>query len=64
MRTRLAQLRYQWRRIPLRTQMGLLIAVVAVAGLAWQHYSSVETTTKVVRLSCSVSEPTAPRLIN
>jgi hypothetical protein len=25
--------------------MGLLIAVVAVAGLAWQHYSSVETTT-------------------
>jgi len=44
-RTRLAQLRYQWRRIPLRTQMGLLIAVVAVAGLAWQHYSSVETTT-------------------
>ena len=43
MRTRLAQLRYQWRRIPLRTQMGLLIAVVAIAGLAWQHYSNVET---------------------
>ena len=43
MRTRLAQLRYQWRRIPLRTRMGLLIAVVAIAGLAWQHYSSVET---------------------
>ncbi len=44
MRTRLAQLRYQWRRIPLRTRMGLLIAVVAIAGLAWQHFSSVETT--------------------
>jgi hypothetical protein len=43
-RTRLAQLRYQWRRIPLRTRMGLLIAVVAIAGLAWQHFSSVETT--------------------
>ncbi|MDQ1716439.1 MAG: hypothetical protein QOE89_392 [Pseudonocardiales bacterium] len=43
MRTRLAQLRYQWRRIPLRTRMGLLIAVVAIAGLAWQHNSSVET---------------------
>ena len=44
MKARLAQLRYQWRRIPLRTRMGLLIAVVAIAGLAWQHYSSVETT--------------------
>ena len=43
MKARLAQLRYQWRRIPLRTRMGLLIAVVAIAGLAWQHYSSVET---------------------
>ncbi|QNJ89958.1 hypothetical protein HZU40_00415 (plasmid) [Mycolicibacterium fluoranthenivorans] len=43
MRTRLAQLRYHWRRIPLRTRMGLLIAVVAIAGLAWQHNSTVET---------------------
>jgi hypothetical protein len=43
MKARLARLRYQWRRIPLRTRMGLLIAVVAIAGLAWQHYSSVET---------------------
>lgn len=43
MKARLAQLRYQWRRVPLRTRMGLLIAVVAIAGLAWQHYSSVET---------------------
>ena len=43
MRTRLAQLRYQWRRIPLRTRMGLLIAVVAIAGLAWQHNSGGET---------------------
>ncbi len=43
MRTRLAQLRYQWRRIPLRTRMGLLIAAVAIAGLAWQHNSTVET---------------------
>jgi hypothetical protein len=42
-RTRLAQLHYQWHRIPLRTRMGLLIAVVAIAGLAWQHYSNVET---------------------
>jgi hypothetical protein len=43
MKARLARLRHQWRRIPLRTRMGLLIAVVAIAGLAWQHYSSVET---------------------
>lgn len=43
MRARLGQLRYQWRRIPLRTRMGLLIAVVAIAGLAWQHNSGVET---------------------
>lgn len=43
MRTQLAQLRHQWRRIPLRTRMGLLIAVVAIAGLAWQHNTSSET---------------------
>lgn len=43
MRTRLAQLRHQWRRIALRTRMGLLIAVVAIAGLAWQHNSDSET---------------------
>jgi hypothetical protein len=42
-RTRLAQLRYQWRRIPLRTRMGLLIAAVAIAGLAWQNDSTSET---------------------
>lgn len=33
-------LRYRWRRIPQRTRMGLLIAVVAIAGLAWQHYAA------------------------
>lgn len=43
MRTRLAKLRHQWRRIPLRNRMGLLIAVVAIAGLAWQHNSTSET---------------------
>lgn len=40
MRVRLAMLRYRWRRIPQRTRMGLFIAVVAIAGLAWQHQSS------------------------
>ncbi|OFJ51857.1 hypothetical protein BEL07_20570 [Mycolicibacterium grossiae] len=40
MRARLAMLRYRWRRIPQRTRMGLFIAVVAIAGLAWQHQSS------------------------
>ena len=49
MRARVAQLRYQWRRIPARTRMGLLIAMVAIAGLAWQHYSSVETQTAATR---------------
>lgn len=38
MRTQLAQLRHRWSRIPLRARMGLLVAVVAIAGLAWQHH--------------------------
>lgn len=45
MRARLAMLRYRWRRIPQRTRMGLLIAVIAIAGLAWQHHSSSEVDT-------------------
>ncbi len=40
MSARLAMLRYRWRRIPQRTRMGLLIAVIAIAGLAWQHNTS------------------------
>ncbi|MCB1288745.1 MAG: hypothetical protein KDB47_13815 [Mycobacterium sp.] len=39
MRQRWAMLRYRWRRIPMRTRMGALIAVVAIAGLTWQYYS-------------------------
>lgn len=44
MRQRIAYLRYQWRRIPARTRMGAVIAVMAVAGLAWQHHTDVTET--------------------
>lgn len=44
MRQRIAYLRYQWRRIPARTRMGAIIAVMAVAGLAWQHHNDVTET--------------------
>ena len=43
MRARLRQLGLQWRRIPLRTRIGVLIAAVAIAGLAWQHYNRADT---------------------
>ena len=33
------QLRYRWRRIPMRTRMGALIAIIAIAGLTWQYYT-------------------------
>lgn len=39
MRAQLAQLRHRWRQIPTRARMGVVVAVVAIAGLAWQHYS-------------------------
>lgn len=36
------QLRIWLRRIPSRTRMGVLIAVIAIAGLAWQHYNGTQ----------------------
>lgn len=44
MRARLAVLRWRWRQIPSRTRLGLLIAVVAIAGLVWQHDAAGDTT--------------------
>jgi hypothetical protein len=44
MRARLAQLRWRWRQIPGRTRLGMVIAVVAIAGLIWQHYNAPDTT--------------------
>lgn len=44
MGARWAQLRWQWRRIPGRTKLGVAIAVVAIAGLLWQHYTATDTT--------------------
>jgi len=43
MRARWAQLRWQLRRIPGRTKLGLAIAAVAIAGLVWQHYTGSDT---------------------
>ncbi|MFV8227423.1 hypothetical protein [Mycolicibacterium fortuitum] len=40
MRARLAQLVWRWRQIPGRTRLGMVIAAVAIAGLAWQHYTT------------------------
>lgn len=40
MRARLAQLRWRWRQIPRRTRLGVVIAVVAITGLLWQHYNA------------------------
>lgn len=40
MRARLAQLWWRWKQIPGRTRLGMAIAVVAIAGLAWQHYTA------------------------
>ncbi|MEW2484208.1 hypothetical protein AB0876_31945 [Mycobacterium sp. NPDC049093] len=40
MRARLAQLLWRWRQIPGRTRLGMLVAAVAIAGLAWQHYTT------------------------
>jgi hypothetical protein len=45
MRQRIAQLRHRWRRIPARTRLGAAIAVIVVAGLAWQHHADVASTT-------------------
>lgn len=50
MKSQLMQLRLRWGRVPARTRMGLLIAVVAMAGLAWQHHTSAEP----------ASQPAAP----
>lgn len=47
MRQGIAYLRYQWRRIPTRTRMGAVIAVMAVAGLAWQHQGNPTDTSTV-----------------
>lgn len=43
MRARLAQLRWRWRQIPRRTRLGVVIAVVAITGLVWQHYTAPES---------------------
>ena len=40
MRAVIAQLVWRWRRIPGLTRLAMLIAVVALAGLAWQYSSS------------------------
>lgn len=37
MRARLELLRWRWRQIPGRTRLGMAIAIVAIAGLIWQH---------------------------
>ena len=44
MRARLAQLLWRWRQVPGRTRLGMVIAVLAIAGLAWQHYTAPDTT--------------------
>ena len=45
MRTQFAQVRHRWQQIPVRTKMGMLVAVLAISGLAWQHYSDSDTDT-------------------
>lgn len=42
MRLQLMALRLRWRQIPGRTRMGMMLAVIAMAGLAWQHYTGGE----------------------
>lgn len=37
MRARLEMLRWRWRQIPGRIRLGAAIAIVAIAGLIWQH---------------------------
>ncbi|AGB27301.1 hypothetical protein Mycsm_07207 (plasmid) [Mycobacterium sp. JS623] len=61
MRQRIAYLRRQWRRIPARTRMGVAIAVMAVAGLAWQHHTNVTDTTTAPAVQQHAA-PTGPAL--
>jgi hypothetical protein len=44
MRQRLALLRHRWRTIPARIRLGAAAAVIAVAGLTWQHHADVART--------------------
>lgn len=37
MRARVELLRWRWRQISSRTRLGMAIAIVAIAGLIWQH---------------------------
>ncbi|MCH9731976.1 MAG: hypothetical protein K0U84_20265 [Actinomycetia bacterium] len=40
MKAAVAGLRRRWRQIPTRTRVGIAIAVIAIAGMSWQHYFS------------------------
>jgi hypothetical protein len=46
-----------WRRIPRRAQLGLAVAVLAVAALAWQHHSA---TAKPHDVAAAAAAATAP----
>jgi hypothetical protein len=45
MKQRLAVLRHRWRTIPVRIRVGAAAAVIAVAGLTWQHHADIVATT-------------------
>lgn len=55
MRQRLALLRHRWRTIPARIRVGAAAAVIAVAGLTWQHHADVASTTA----TSSAQQPTS-----
>ena len=44
MRARLEMLRWRWRQIPGRIRLGAAIAIVAIAGLIWQHDAAGDAT--------------------
>ena len=48
----------RWRLLPGRVRLGVVVAVIAMAGLAWQHYSTPATPTVSEAVSTHATDPT------
>lgn len=51
------QARRVWRNIPLRMRIGVLIGLVAVAGLVWQYSTAVPASERAASTATATSEP-------
>ncbi|MFV8169755.1 hypothetical protein [Mycobacterium sp. DBP42] len=57
LRMRWRRARRVWRNIPLRMRIGVLIGLVAVAGLIWQHTTTVPASERTESTATATSEP-------